>query len=184
MFIVSFLTSTQIQFMKPFLYLFSIFIFACSSSKVSYDYDTQQDFSQYKTYNYYPELQTGLSELDDKRLLNATDSILKTKGLVKSETPDLHINFKSNTYQARSNTNFGVGIGVGRGPVNVGGGLPLNGLQQRIQLIVDLIDTKTNALVWQAEIDDTQNSKQTPETRTSFFRIMMGKVFSKFDFSK
>lgn len=166
--------------MKYILYTFLIFIFGCSSSNVKYDYDTQQDFSTYKTYNFYPELETGLSELDDKRLLNATDSILQIKGLVKSETPDLHVNFKSNTYQARSNTNFGVGVGVGRGPVNVGGSFPLNGQQQRIQLIVDLIDTKTNALVWQAEIDDTQNSKQTPETRTSFFRIMLQKVFKEF----
>ena len=147
---------------------------------MKYDYDTQQDFSVYKTYNFYPELETGLSELDDKRLLDATDSILKVKGLVKSKNPDLHINFKSNTYQARSNTNFGLGVGVGRGPVNVGGSFPLNGPQQRIQLIVDLVDTKTNALVWQAEIDDTQNSKQTPETRTSFFKIMLQKAFKEF----
>lgn len=170
--------------MKYILFSFLFFVLGCSSSRLTYDYDTQLDFSKYKTYNYHPQLQTRLSELDEKRLLNATDLVLQEKGLMKAENPDILVNFNSNTYQDRSNPNFGVGVGIGNGPINVGGSFPLNGPKQRIQLFVDLIDSKTNAVVWKAEIDDTQNSQQTPENRTSFFKIMMQKVFKKLNVSK
>ena len=162
--------------------LFSLFIIAicvaCSGPKVVYDYDTQKDFSKYTTYNYYPELNTGLSDLDQKRLLAATDKSLAEKGFKKSDTPQIHINFKSKEYSRPSNNSFGVGIG--NGPIQIGGNIPFGAPNQRIQLTVDFIDINSNELIWQAEADDTQNSQQTPESRVGFFNIMMQKVLAKY----
>lgn len=168
--------------MKNLSCLLLFVIFACSGPKVVYDYDTQKDFSGYKTYNYYPDLNTGLGDFDQKRLLEATDKALEEKGFTKSETPQIHINFKGKEYQTPSNNTLG--IGVGNGPIQIGGNVPFGAPNQRIQLTVDFIDVKTNELVWQAEADDTQNSRQTPESRTGFFNIMMGKVLAKYPPSK
>ena len=165
--------------MKQLLYIITAFIItACSGPRVVYDYDTKHNFSEYKTYNYYPDLKTGLSQLDTDRLLKATDSVLATKGFTKSDTPQIYINFKSNKYQTPSRN--GIGIGLGNGPVAIGGTIPVGGPDQHIQLTVDFVDVAKDELIWQAEADDVQNSRQTPESRTDFFRIMMGKVLSKY----
>ena len=165
--------------MKNVIYgLILVVLLGCGGPKIVYDYDAQKNFTKYKTYNYYPELNTDLSDFDLKRLLEATDNVLVKKGLTKSENPQLYINFKSKEYSTPSNNTLGVGIGTG--PLQVGGNVPFGAPNQRIQLTIDFIDVETDELIWQAEADDTQNSKQTPESRTGFFNIMMQKVLDKY----
>jgi len=160
------------------LFIGSLLILACSSPRVAYDYDTQKDFKNYKTYNYHPELATNLSDLDNKRLLTSTDSILASKGLTKSNTPQLYINFKSKQYQSPNNNR--IGVGIGNGPFTIGGSIPFGGPDQHIMLTMDFIDVAKNELIWQAEVDDVQNSSYTPENRTNFFYVMMHKVLRKY----
>ncbi|WP_010521623.1 DUF4136 domain-containing protein [Aquimarina agarivorans] len=165
--------------MKRLVYFMVVLLsISCTGPRVVYDYDTKTTFSAYKTYNYYPDLKTGLSDLDTKRLLDATDKALKEKGFTKSDTPQLYVNFKSAKYQTPSRT--GIGVGVGNGPINVGSTIPFGGPDQHIQLTVDFVDVANDELIWQAEADDTQNSRQTPENRVGFFNVMMQKVFSKY----
>jgi len=163
---------------KIILILLFIPLISCTSSRVSYDYDTKKDFSSYKTYNYYPKLKTGLSDLDNKRLLSATDSIMKGKGFQLSDTPQLYVNFKSKQYQTPTNNR--IGIGIGNGPIGIGGSIPLGGPDQHIQLTMDFVDVSKDELIWQAEIDDVQNSTYTPENRTNFFYVMIEKVLNKY----
>ncbi len=165
--------------MKQFLYACVVLILvSCSGPRVAYDYDTKTDFSKYKTYNYYPDLKTGLSDLDTKRLLDATDKALAAKGFSKSESPQFYVNFKSQKYQTPSRT--GVGVGVGNGPISIGGTIPFGRPDQHIQLTVDFIDVQKDVLFWQAEADATQNPRQKPENREDFFTEIMQKVFSKY----
>lgn len=165
--------------MKFYTFLISLFLlFACAGPSVVYDYDTKNDFSKYTTYNYFPELKTGLSSLDEKRLLEATDSVMKSKNFTRSNTPQLYINFKSKKYQTPSRN--AIGIGIGNGPISIGGNIPFGAPNQHIQLTVDFVDVYKDELIWQAEADDTQNSAQTPENRVGFFNTMMTKVLSKY----
>jgi len=164
------------KYIFPFLAF--LVLLSCVGPKVVYDYDTKKDFSIYKTYNYYPELKTGLSDLDNKRLLSATDSIMKSKGFQLSDAPQLYINFKSKQYETPSNNR--VGIGIGNGPINIGGSIPFGGPDQHIQLTMDFVDVAKDELIWQAEVDDVQNSSYTPENRVGFFYVMMQKVLSKY----
>jgi len=164
--------------MKNLYYLLLVLVFACTGPRVAYDYDTQKDFSKYKTYNYYPDLKTGLSELDNKRLLAATDAVMAEKGFTKTDNPQIEINFLSKQYATPSNNS--IGIGIGRGPIQIGGGIPIGRANQRIQITIDFLDTATKQQVWNAEVDDTQNSQQTPESRTSFFNVMMRKALTKY----
>jgi len=45
---------------------------------------------------------------------------------------------------------------------------------------MDFVDVSKDELVWQAEVDDVQNSSYTPENRSNFFYVMMEKVLSKY----
>jgi len=56
----------------PIIFFVSLFI-SCNAVRVNYDYDKETDFSNYNTYNFYPDMQTGLTELDNKRLFKALD---------------------------------------------------------------------------------------------------------------
>lgn len=160
------------------LVITSLILFACSTPRVVYDYDTQKDFNTYSTYNYYPNLNANLSDLDTKRLLASTDSILATKGLKISDTPQLYINFKSKQYKTPNNNR--IGIGIGNGPFNIGGSIPFGAPNQHIQLTMDFIDVSKDELIWQAEVDDVQNSTYTPENRENFFYVMMNKILQKY----
>ncbi|MEO9512005.1 MAG: DUF4136 domain-containing protein [Flavobacteriaceae bacterium] len=167
-------------------YLVSIslcsFLLACSSVKVSYDYDQATDFSGYTTYNYFSDIESGLSALDEKRLVRVLDSTLQSKGYLLAEEPDFYINILSRAFRNAPNNAVGVGIGgTGR---NVGGGvsigLPLgnSGIQRSIQF--DFVDAQRDALFWKASSESGFRENASPSVREERLRAVVKKVFSKF----
>lgn len=164
------------KILLPFLFL--IAVVACNGAKVAYDYDTKKDFNTFQTYNYITNLSTNLSDLDQKRLLKATDSLMNLKGFQKTDSPQLLVDFKSDTYETPSNKR--IGVGLGNGPINIGGNIPFGAPNQHIKLDMHILDAINNSLIWQAKIDDVQNSRNTPENRTEFFYIMMEKILKNF----
>ena len=169
--------------MKPLLTLVLAFsLMGCASTNVNYDYDKQTDFSAYTTYNYYPDMNTGMNELDAKRLLDAIDSYMKTKGILLAEEPDFYVNIKSTTYQSPSNSS--IGFGIGGGGSNVGGGVSMgvpvgqDNMDRRIQF--DFVDRQKDAMFWQAISEGSFKPNSTPEAREAYFKNTVEKVFSKY----
>lgn len=159
-----------------------LFIVSCSPIYVNYDYDKQTNFTNYKTYNYYSDMQTGLSELDTKRLLDALDDKMEAKGYKLSNTPDFFIDIKSNEFQAAQRET--VGVGVGGGGRNVGGGisigLPIGQNNINRQIIIDFVDESKKQLFWQAISESGFNPRATPEKREARFTEIVEKVFTKY----
>ncbi len=161
--------------------LLGLFI-SCSAVRVDYDYDRGVDFSNYTTYNYYSDMDTGLSELDERRLIRVLDSTLKMKGYQQAEEPDFFVNILSNEFRSAPNNAVGVGIGgTGR---NVGGGVSLgipvgsSGLQRMIQF--DFVDSQRDALFWQAFSESGYRDNASPSVREDRLRAVVKKVFSKY----
>ncbi len=157
-------------------------VVSCAPIYVNYDYESNTDFSQYKTYNMIPEMQTGLSELDTKRLLDGIDQYLQSKGYTVSETPDFLVNVTSNEFQMdRGNT---VGVGVGGGGRNIGGGInigiPVGGANISRKITFDFINEKNKALFWQAVSESSYNPKSSPEKREERLKAIVAKAFSKY----
>jgi len=76
-----------------FTALIGILFTGCSSIRVTTDYETQTDFSKYKTFAFY---KTGIdkapiSDIDKRRIIRAISQELEAKGMVKSKTPDVLI---------------------------------------------------------------------------------------------
>lgn len=165
--------------MKPIKTLLLLLIIAsCAPVHVNYDYEKGTDFTQYKTYNYYSDMETGLSELDTKRLLDILDEKLTNKGMMLSETPDFYINIQSNEYHENQRNTVGVGLGGSRR--NVGGGISI-GIpvgQQNInrQIIIDFVDESKNGLFWQAVTESSFNPNASPEKKEERFKIIVDKV--------
>ncbi|MEO1012336.1 MAG: DUF4136 domain-containing protein [Bacteroidota bacterium] len=155
---------------------------SCQAIRVNYDYDEATNFTDYSTFNYYPDMDTGLSELDTKRLLGVLDIALKSKGMVFSEEPDFLINITSSTYQSQQNSAVGVGLGGGGG--NVGGGVNIGipvgrgNLERQIQF--DFVDTQKDVLFWQAISESAFREKVSPAEREQNLREIVEKVLSKY----
>ncbi|PWH83424.1 DUF4136 domain-containing protein [Algibacter marinivivus] len=162
--------------------ILALIIVSCAPIHVNYDYDKTTNFDSYKTYQYYANMETGLSELDTKRLLNAIDAKMESRGYNISENPDFFIDIKSAEYQGQQRQT--VGVGVGGGGRNVGGGisigLPIGQANTNRQITIDFVDENKNQLFWQAISESSFNPKATPEKREERLNAIVEKVLSKY----
>jgi len=157
--------------------LFFILIISCGTI-VNYDYDQETNFSQYKSYNFFPDIDSGLSELDNKRIIYVTDSLLQARGFVKSENPNFLINFFAKEFISESNSSIGIGVGGGgsSGSIGVSGGIPIGGRKINQLLTIDFIDTSKDILFWQAVSDAEFKEKTTPTQKEAYYIKLIGKI--------
>jgi len=162
--------------------LLGLLIISCAPIYVNYDYEKGTDFTRYKTYNYYSDIETGLSELDTRRLLDVLDVKLQSKGLTLSATPDFFINIQSTAFQNAQNSS--VGLGVGGSGSNVGGGIsvgiPIGQSKVNRQIIFDFIDENGVGLFWEAVSESSMNPNTTPEKREEQLQAIVEKVFNEY----
>ena len=167
--------------MRTSKYIFLFFLITSCGTIVNYDYEESTDFTQYKTYGYFDDMQTGLSELDTKRIKRAIDAKLTTMGLTRSDEPDFYIDILSQEVMNRNNSSVGVGAGGGGGG-GFGGvsvGIPIGGNQNTRQIIIDFVDkAKNERLFWQAVSESTYRRNASPEQREETFVKLVEKIFS------
>ncbi len=164
----------------PFLFLF--FLASCSAIRVNYDYDRDTDYSKYTTYNYFSDMDTGLSELDGRRLLRAIDSTMRAKGFLLSEEPEFLINILSSSFQSPRNNTVGVGIGgTGR---SVGGGMtigiPVGATNVEREIRFDFVDSQKDELFWQAITISSLRENSSPIEREDKIRELVTKTLEKY----
>ena len=144
--------------MKYLTIIFSVLLFvSCASIQVFSDFDSSVDFSQYKTYSFFkPQIdKVDISDLDKRRILKAIDLEFSSKGLSKSETPDLLIGFstraKEKIYINNMNS-FGWGWGWGFNPW-FWGAPNTNTVSTRTEgtLYINVIDGVSKQLIWQGK---------------------------------
>ena len=139
------------------LYLFyltvSLVISSCSSIHVAADYDRSVNFSSFNSFGFFEEgiKKVKISDLDKRRILNAIENELISKGLKKSDNPDLLVNIITKERKEVNiyNQNFGMwGLGWGWGPTF---GLNQTNISNSTNgtLFIDLIDNNKKELVWQ-----------------------------------
>lgn len=166
--------------MKTFKFILLALLFVSCGTIVNYDYEKSTDFTQYKTYDYFSDMKTGLSELDNKRLIRAIDAKLETMGLTRSENPDFLIDIQSQDVMNRNNSTVGVGAGGG-GRGGFGGvsvGIPLGGNQNTREIIIDFVDKSQNEkLFWQAVSESSYKQNASPEKREATFAKLVEKIF-------
>ncbi|WP_029037111.1 DUF4136 domain-containing protein [Salinimicrobium xinjiangense] len=168
------------KFLK--LFFLCLVLSACSGTQAVYDYDEQADFTAYNSVAIYPELRSGLSQLDEKRLMTAIEGQLTNESLSFSSNPDLYLNVYTEEYREQSRNSLGIGLGgTGRNVgVGVSGGIPLGGPETYLRLTFDLIDVSTDALVWQAVVDSKFDFNANPEERQRRFNKIVEEAFKAY----
>ena len=170
----------KINFLLSFLVVSMMFIFSCSTPKIMYDYDGAAKFSSYKTFDFYPEIQLFMNQLDSSRVIQQVENAMLLKGFIKSSAPDVYVNIISEEFETPANKNIGIGIGTGgrNASVGVSGGIPIRSNSMTQLFIVDLIDVTNDALIWQAKYEGKFNQRLTSEAKNEYFKTTFEKIFS------
>jgi hypothetical protein len=132
---------------------------ACASSpKIFVNQDPNADFTKYKTYNYEPVLGTderkGYRSILSNYMVAAVDREMQSRGYVLADDPDLLINFYIHTEEkirTTSSPSMGGYYGYRGGYYGAYGGYDTTVTQYTEgTLNIDLIDSATATLVWEA----------------------------------
>lgn len=172
--------------------LFLGLFYSCSPTvKVTTDYDHSANFSEYKTFAVYDlKAQQGqVNQLNVDRVAKAIRNEMLAKGFTESSNPDLKVNAVSilkNKTQVTADSNFyGYGgmyrpYGYWGGGAMMGGGTTTFNSYDYVDgsLVIDIVSTKTDKLVWQgignAEIDSK------PDNPEQFINDAIKKILTGF----
>jgi hypothetical protein len=165
---------------------FSLFLLiSCSSSKVVTDYDSNIDFTQFQTFDFYEDTGENLNEFDVKRITSILQKELEVVGLSKNWQPDFFIYFNTETSERPKNT---LAIGLGSGGRNTGmgvsGGIPIGSKKLNEELSIRFIESKNNQLFWEGSLTSTVKEKRSPEEREFHLREVVQKILKEFPIKK
>lgn len=151
---------------------------SCNTPKAVYDYDDTVSFNNYKTYQLFPNFQSGLSQLDETRLISSLKNKMEKEGLSTSEEPGIYVNAYSREFIDRNRSSIGVGIGGGgrSGGVGVSGGIPIENNSVILEVTIDFIDVTEDSLIWQAVVESKFNVNASPEQRRAMFDKIVDKA--------
>jgi hypothetical protein len=141
--------------MKKYIFLLlasaALTMTSCSPFNVRSDYAETANFNTYKTYKLRID-DLKLNDIDKDRVLNELSKQLQTRGLQPGENPDMIVNVKANHKKVTDiNNSSPYGMWGWGGPFGWGIGMNRTWTSNYNEgaIIVDLVDAKTNKLVWQ-----------------------------------
>ena len=166
--------------MKTLLQFMCLLVLCSCGPVINYDYEHTTNFSQYKTYNFFDDIESGMSELDENRFKEALKTVFKAKGYEMSDTPDFFVDIQSELYEVAQDGGFGVGVGGTGG--NMGGGMsigiPMGQNTPRRVIILEFLDKDRRTLFWQAVARGPYKQNASPEKRQADFLKLADKILS------
>ncbi|SHI42065.1 protein of unknown function [Mesonia phycicola] len=169
------------------LFAFASFIFlmlltSCGGPKAYFDYDQNISFNQFQSFNFYPEMDSGLNQLDEERLKKALTVKLQEEGYTLTEIPDFKINFYTEIFKKQNNNTIGIGVGGGAGAVGggVSSGVPLGTSKVYMSVTLEFANAIDNELYWQAVVEHKIKENATPEERMLFFTEIVNEALENY----
>ncbi len=164
----------------PFLFV----VVACSTIKVTYDYDRETDFSKFKTYSFSEEtMNLGIDQLNRDRILKAVEIELAAKGFSKSDNPDaiVDVYIKGQKIQTATATTTGYG---GRYRYGYGGGFSTTQIDYNTYtegtMFIILVDKSTQKVVWQGTGVKTIDENASPEKREKNINYSVNQIMMNY----
>ena len=126
---------------------------ACSTLRVSTDYDPKIDFGRFRTYAWLPDepTPTGSPRLDSpllhERIRTAIDRALEAKGFARTENPDFLVRFDLSSQRKLDVSTYNSGFYRGYGYWM---SIPQTEVREYEEgsLIIDVIDRAEKKVVW------------------------------------
>ena len=160
--------------------IFVILLFvisACSSIRVTTDYESQTDFSKYKTFAFYKKGidKAPISDIDKRRIIRAISVELEAKGMTKSKTPDVMISLFTKAVKK---------VDVYKNNWRPYYYHPYH--RQNIHkytegtLFIDIIDSNGKKLVWQGIGKGFLTKSQKPEKREANIQVFVQEILAQY----
>jgi hypothetical protein len=169
---------------------------SCSTITVSSDYALEQDFSGYRQYAWHPDgidksasLEAMGGDIFERRVRRLIEAKLQALGMRQNEEADFYINYSVVTDERVSidsyHTYGGYGPGwgyYGYAPYYGGLGATQTAVYYYTQgtLIIDIIDGKSDQLVWRATADGRVETQSTPEKREQYLGDIIDRMLGEF----
>ncbi|MFV2060406.1 MAG: DUF4136 domain-containing protein [Gammaproteobacteria bacterium] len=182
--------------MKFRIYIFYAFfvlfyITACSSIKVSQDYDKTYNFSTLKKFSWLDNSKNEYgakdNDLADKRIRSAIRNKLTAKAYTESNTgtPDFYISYHVTIKQKVSSSNVSGGISMGRSSYGRYGSVGISsGSQVRVYnqgtLLIDITDPQTKKLIWRGISTQPVSEHLKPGESESIINETVEKMLQQF----
>jgi hypothetical protein len=147
------------------------------------DWDPAANFAGFHTYM-WKDATPLKDQLLDQRIVQAVDQQMAAKGLKRVDSgADLFITYHGSVSEELNMTTTGYGYGMGGwyGPGYGGVGVQ-NTTVQKIPvgtLVVDIVDTKTNQMVWRSTATDDLRPSDNPQQAQQRVDYAVKAMFSK-----
>jgi len=142
-----------------FSILFSMLLTAgCNRVKSSYDFDSNVDFTQVKTWQWDKTTSaefTQANPLIDKRIIKAIEGNLVSKGIKQSTPADINVSYSISIEEKLSSGGVNIAIGMSlratdRGSVSLSRGNHQLTQTKEGTLTIDMTSAKDGALLWRS----------------------------------
>ena len=164
------------------LSLASLLLVSCGA-KVAVDYEKNSDWQQYKSYQFYGEMKSGLNQLDEARIIKAIDSALKQKKFQRTDYNHYWIGFFVEENISNSRNTIGVGLGTGGRGVSLGGGvgIPIGGKLVNQRMTIEIREEQQGGkLLWEAVYDGELKEKAKPEQKEAYYNKIIPLMLKDF----
>ncbi len=155
---------------------------SCSSITVNQDYNTEFDFSKWKTFGFIPIPESaGLDQINASRLGDAAKRQLEAKGYKLAEPADFGVAFQFGKQQVTDVQSYGYGYGWGMGGYGYGpgGGVDVTQYEQGT-LIIDFVDMKDNKLEWRGTGQGALDDNPSVEDRIANIDTAVAQILAQF----
>jgi len=168
-------------------------VVGCSGISVTSDYDPAVDFTRLKAYAWRDAAQTTVADgpmntLTHARVREAVDATLRARGYTPASataSADFLVTYRAAiTREIEAGSGYvGAGYGWRYGYGGMGTSYragPELRTYHRGTLVIDLVDPRVKALIWQGTASAELHENRTPEEREARIREAVGKIFEQF----
>ena len=177
--------------MRRFAALPALLLLTACASSVKYDYDVSQDFSRYKTFDLYAPGRRGKGGQDgdglmDTRIRVAVAAELQAKGFAREQVadPDFLVAcyplYHQRRYRTRTSVGFGGGGWYRPWGYRVGTSFSQVHHYREGSLIIEIVDAKTNQLVWQGSDEGVLTGLDDPDRANDAVASAVKETLAKF----
>ena len=180
--------------MKALLALATLALAGCASGpEIRADYDRAADFGKYRSYGFVANAGTDSGDfksLSTQMLQNAAAREMEARGYVRSDDPDLVINFKGQLeekvdIESTPAPYYGPGWGyAGWGGAYWGGwgGTEVTTRRYNVgTLVMDVVDREKRQVVYQGGVEGVV-TREMMQNREASINAAVGHIFSKYPF--
>jgi hypothetical protein len=156
---------------------------ACSTTSVRFDYERGVDFSQFKTFDFYPVPESLVENpLVIKRIGRAIIAEMESKGLTHDESADLLIAIHTDVKDKINVTSYGYGYAPYYRYGYWGGGHGGTTVSQYEEgtLIIDIVDNNEDELIWRGEASKALPSNPTPQQIDGIIDEVVTKIMANY----